>query len=281
MIRSRYAATFARLERRGEGAFIPFLTLGDPDRATSAALIALAIEAGADALELGLPFSDPVADGPVIQAAATRALEQRMTVDDGFALVREARSRAPDLPIGILTYANLAWRRGVDRFMRDLASAGADSILLADVPLDESAPFRAAASAAGLAMVLIVPPNADDRRLAAIAAATEAYTYVTTRSGVTGLHGEPDPAVARTIERLKAAGSPPPVLGFGIATPSHAREGLAAGAAGVIAGSAVVRRIEQHRADPPKLFAELRDYLHSMKAATRRSLPETSSCRSN
>jgi tryptophan synthase alpha chain len=272
MIGSRYAATFARLERQGEGAFIPFLTLGDPDRTISAALIALAIDAGADALELGLPFSDPVADGPVIQAASTRALDQGATVDHGFELVREARRRAPDLAIGILTYANLAWRRGVDRFMHDLASAGADSILLADVPLDESGPFRAAATSAGLAMVLIVPPNVDDRRLAAIAAATEAYTYVTTRSGVTGLHGAPDPALARTLQRLKAAGSPPSVLGFGIGTPAQARNGLAAGAAGVIAGSAVVRRIEQHRADPPTLFTELRAYLESMKDATRRSV---------
>jgi tryptophan synthase alpha chain len=270
MTASRYAAMFGRLERRAEGAFIPFLTLGDPDRATSAKLVALAIDAGADALELGLPFSDPVADGPVIQAAATRALEQGTTVDDGFALVREARTRAPDLPIGILTYANLAWRRGVDSFMRDLAAAGADSILLADVPLEESAPFHAAASAAGLAMVLIVPPNADDRRLAAIAAATAGYTYVTTRSGVTGLHGEPDPTLGRTLARLKTAGAPPAVLGFGITTPAHARDGLAAGAAGVIAGSAVVRRIADHRADPARLFAELREYLASMKSATRR-----------
>ena len=269
MIGSRYAALFARLARQGDGAFVPFLTLGDPDRNTSAELLPVLIDAGADALELGLPFSDPVADGPVIQAAATRALAAGATLDGCLDLIRAARAHAPDVPIGILGYANLAWHRGLDRFARDLERAGADSILLADVPLEEGEPFRRAARDHGLAQVLILPPNADDRRLAAIAAATEGFTYVTTRSGVTGEHGGPEPTLAGTLERLRAHGSAPPVIGFGISTPVHAREGIAAGAAGVIAGSAVVRRIERHREDPARLRSELQAYVRSMKEATR------------
>jgi tryptophan synthase alpha chain len=266
---SRYAALFARLDRPGDGAFIPFLTLGDPDRNTSAELVRVLIDAGADALELGLPFSDPVADGAVIQAAATRALAAGATLDGCLDLIQTARAHAPDVPIGILGYANLAWHRGLDRFASDLARAGADSILLADVPLEESDPFRRAARDHGLAQVLILPPNADDRRLAAIAAATEGFTYVTTRAGVTGEHDGPEPTLAGRIARLRAAGSAPPVLGFGISTPVHVRAGIAAGAAGVIAGSAVVRRIERHRDDPTLLRSELQTYVRAMKEATR------------
>jgi tryptophan synthase alpha chain len=263
----RYDELFAGIEPGSRGAFVPFATLGDPNHAESGAILDTLVAAGADALELGIAFSDPVADGPVIQAAATRALAAGATVTSSLELVRDLRRRNADLPIGLLLYANLVWSRGLDRFYAEAAEAGVDSVLLADVPLEEIGPFAAAADQAGIAPVLIAPPNATDRTLDAVARTTRGYTYVTTRSGVTGDRERPDPTLSRTLDRLAKLGAPPAVLGFGIATPEQARAGIAAGAAGVIAGSAVVRRIAEHRSDPQARAAALDSYVRAMKAA--------------
>jgi tryptophan synthase alpha chain len=268
MTETRYQRLFARLTARREGAFIPFATLGDPDHTTSAAILETLVRAGADALELGLPFSDPVADGPVIQAAATRALTAGATVDSCCELVRGVRTAGHDLPIGLLVYANLVWNRGLDRFYREASEAGVDSVLVADLPLAESGPFHAAAESAGVSPVLIVPPNASDRSIERIARATRGYTYVTTRSGVTGEGGQTDPGLVRTLTRLGALDAPPAILGFGIATPEQARAGVAAGAAGVIAGSAVVRLIGLHGTETDRLAFVLAEYVAEMKRAT-------------
>lgn len=238
---SRYAQMFARLKQRGEGAFGAFLMLGDPDKETSAQLLDTLVEAGADMIEVGIPFSDPVADGPVIQAAAERALRSGMKVDDSFDLIRGLRARHPAVPIGILTYANLLHARGRERFMADAAEAGADSILVADVPSLEAPPYSAAAKAAGLDLIMIAAPNTPPTVLERIASLSGGYTYCVARSGVTGTSA----ALALDHDRLFAglaeAGAPPPVLGFGISTPEQVREALRSGAAGVIAGSALVK----------------------------------------
>lgn len=238
---SRYAEMFARLKQRDEGAFGAFLTLGDPDKTTSAILLDTLVEAGADMVEVGIPFSDPIADGPVIQASAERALASGMRVDDSFDLIAGLRAKHPAVPIGILTYANLLSARGVERFMADAAAAGADSILVADVPSLEAAPYSAAAKAAGLELVMIAAPNTPQPVLERIAALSGGYTYCVARAGVTGT----STALALDHDRLFAglaeAGAPPPVLGFGISTPDQVAEALASGAGGVIAGSALVK----------------------------------------
>ncbi len=258
----RYAAMFERLRAAGEGAFIPFAMLGDPDPARSCTLVRTLAQSGADALELGLPFSDPVADGPVIQAAASRALAAGVRRADCWGIVRAVRSEFADLPIGLLVYANLVCHRDAAEFYREAAGAGVDSVLVADLPVLESAPVATAARAAGIAPVFIAPPNADNARLAAIAAAGEAYTYVTSRQGVTGTDHRLHQGQSGLIGRLKALGAPPPVLGFGIATPEHVKTALAMGAAGAISGSAVVR-LAAEGGDIPAFVRE-------MKAATRR-----------
>jgi tryptophan synthase alpha chain len=257
----RYTAMFARLRDANEGAFIPFAMLGDPDPARSLELVRTLARSGADALELGLPFSDPVADGPVIQAAASRALAAGVRRADCWTLVRGVRDEFPDLPIGLLVYANLVCHRDPAIFYREAANAGVDSVLVADLPVSESAPIAAAARAAGIAPVFIAPPNADDARLSAIAAAGEAYTYVTSREGVTGTDVRLGQGQSGVIGRLKQLGAPPPVLGFGIATPEHVRTALAMGAAGAISGSAVVR-LAADRGD-------VSGFVRAMKAATR------------
>jgi tryptophan synthase alpha chain len=232
---SRYAALFDRLS--GEGAFGAFLMLGDPDLETSAALLDAVVEGGADMVEVGIPFSDPVADGPVIQQAAQRALAAGVRVGDCFGLIARFRGRHPGVPIGILTYANLVMAR--PGFMSDAAGAGTDSLLIADVPAIEAEPFTRQMEQSGLEPVLIAAANTPEPALARIAQLSKAYTYCVSRAGITGVHaaGQFDSGL---VQRLREAGAPPPVFGFGIATPEHVRAALAAGASGVICGSAIV-----------------------------------------
>jgi tryptophan synthase alpha chain len=188
-------------------------------------------------VEVGIPFSDPVADGPVIQAAAQRALAAGVTVGDCFALIANFRARHPDVPIGILTYANLVVAR--PGFMRDAAEAGVDSLLIADVPALEAEPLARAMEQAGIEPVLIAAANTPDATVRRIATLSKAYTYCVSRTGITGTHagGQFDPAL---IERLARAGAPPAVFGFGISKPEHVRAAIEAGAKGVICGSAIV-----------------------------------------
>jgi tryptophan synthase alpha chain len=259
---ARYAAMFARLRTAGEGAFIPFAMLGDPDPAGSLVLVRALAQSGADALELGLPFSDPVADGPVIQAAAGRALAAGVRRADCWRIVETIRGEFPALPIGLLVYANLVCHRDPAGFYEAARRAGVDSVLVADLPVLESGPVAEAARAAGIAPVFIAPPNADEARLAAIAAAGEAYTYVTSREGVTGTDERLHQGQGGLIARLKALGAPPPVLGFGIATPDHVRTALTMGALGAISGSAVVRLAAEG--------GDVAAFVREMKRATRR-----------
>jgi tryptophan synthase alpha chain len=235
--------------------------LGDPDLQAGAAVLEALVEGGADMLEVGIPFSDPVADGPVIQAAAVRALAGGTRTADCFRVLKAFRTRHPDVPVGILTYANLVVARGREAFYRSAAEAGVDSVLVADVPLIEAAPFLAAARAAGVAPVLIAAPNTPPARLARIAAEGEGYTYCVARAGVTGADEEVRFA-GEVVAALNGAGAPPAVLGFGISRPEHVRRALEAGAAGVISGSAIVERVGRGE--------DVRPFVAEMKAATRR-----------
>ncbi|MGH7559415.1 MAG: tryptophan synthase subunit alpha [Gemmatimonadales bacterium] len=262
---------FARLEAVDEGAFIPFVTLGDPDPGRSLAVVRILAESGADALELGLPFSDPIADGPVIQAAAGRALGAGVRRTDCWAILRRVRDGHPDLPLGLLVYANLVLHRDPAAFYGEASSAGVDSVLVADLPVAESAAAADAARRAGIAPVFIAPPNADELRLQAIARTGSAYTYVTSREGVTGADERLRRNQSALISRLRALGAPPPVLGFGIAQPDHVRAALAMGAAGAISGSAVVRRIAEHLHDESRMLSAVRMFVADMKEATRRA----------
>ena len=256
---SRYAAMFNRLG--GEGAFGAFVMLGDPDLEASARLLDAVVEGGAEMIEVGIPFSDPVADGPVIQAAAQRALATGVKVGDCFELIAGFRHRHPGVPVGILTYANIVAARS--GFMRDAAEAGVDSLLIADVPALEAEPFARAMEQLGIEPVLIAAANTPDATLKRVARLSKAYTYCVSRSGITGTHagGEFD---AELVKRLEAAGAPPPVFGFGISKPEHVRAALDAGARGVICGSAIV--------DCAARGGDVTALVRSLKAATRERL---------
>jgi tryptophan synthase alpha chain len=255
---------FDRLKRRGEAAFGGFLMLGDPDPGTSGTLLDAIVEGGADMVEVGIPFSDPIADGPVIQAAARRALEAGVHVDDCFDLIRGFRDRHPGVPIGILTYANLVFAR--PGFMRDAAENGADSLLIADVPALEAQPFVREMEQSGIEPVLIAAANTPGAALRSISDLSSAYTYCVSRAGITGTHagGDFDRAL---VARLSACNAPPAVFGFGISTPDHVRAAIRAGAAGVICGSAIVQLTEV--GDSIDL---VRKFVSQMKAATTEQL---------
>lgn len=260
---SRYDAMFERLRQRSEAAFGGFLMLGDPDLETCAKLLDAVVKGGADMVEVGIPFSDPVADGPVIQAAAVRALGAGTRVDDCFRLLSEFRSRHADIPVGILTYANLVTARGRDKFLADAAAAGVDSLLIADVPSLEAEPYSQAARAAAIDLVMIAAPNTPGQTLTRIARLCSGYTYCVARAGVTGERQELALEHDQLFGTLRSVGAPPPVLGFGISTPDHVRHAITSGAAGVISGSAIVRLAVEQGADA------VREFVAGMKAATR------------
>jgi tryptophan synthase alpha chain len=253
---SRYSGMFERLD--GDGAFGAFVMLGDPDLRSSAALLDGLVVGGADMIEVGIPFSDPVADGPVIQAAAQRALDAGVRVADCLDLISGFRKSHADVPIGILTYANIVMARG--GFMRDAADAGTDSLLIADVPALEAEPFVHEMKQARLEPVLIAAANTPDGTLDRIAALSKAYTYCVSRTGITGTHarGQFD---AGLIDRLNRAGAPPPIFGFGVSAPEHVRAALSAGARGVICGSAIV--------DLAARGGDVAAFVRTLKASTR------------
>ena len=259
----RYAEMFQRLAQRNEAAFGAFLMLGDPDPATSAAHLDACAIGGADMIEVGIPFSDPIADGPVIQAASVRALAAGARVDDAFARIAELRAKHPAMPIGILTYANLLMARGEARFMADAKAAGADSILIADVPSLEAEPYAKWATEAGLDLVMIAATNTPPKTLATIARLSSGYTYCLARAGVTGTRDALELDHGALFAGLAEAGAPPPVLGFGISTPEHVRAAVASGVAGVISGSAIVALVTE-----PDSTARIEAFVREMKAAT-------------
>lgn len=266
----RYQQLFERLTSRNEGAFVPFVTLGDPNPELSLAIIDTLIEAGADALELGIPFSDPLADGPTIQNANLRAFAAGVTPTQCFGLLEKIREKHPTIPIGLLMYANLVFHKGIDTFYQRCAQVGVDSVLVADVPLEESAPFRAAALRHGIAPIFICPPNASDELLREIASHGRGYTYLLSRAGVTGTEKRAITPLNHLVDKLREYNAAPPLQGFGISEPSQVKESLAAGAAGAISGSAIVRIIENNLDNPAEMLAQLSRFVTEMKAATRR-----------
>ncbi len=264
----RYEQLFANLKKQNQGAFVPFVTLGDPNPELSLAIIDTLISGGADALELGIPFSDPLADGPTIQNANRRALSSNVTPALCFDLLAKIRVKHPNTPIGLLTYANLVFHNGIDQFYRRCKAAGVDSVLVADVPLSESSPFRATAISHDIAPILICPPNADDDLLREIASVGRGYTYLLSRAGVTGSEHRAKQPISHIINKLKEYHAAPALQGFGISEPEQVITAISSGAAGAISGSAVVKIIEDNLHQPDIMLEKLMGFVHSMKNAT-------------
>lgn len=266
----RYDNMFQRLKDENQGAFIPFVMLGDPDIKTSIDIILALVEGGADALELGIPYSDPIADGPTIQQASIRALSSGVKPQDCLMIISEVRKAHPTIPIGLLLYSNLVLAAGIDSFYKQASDAGVDSILIADVPIREVLPFMQIASAHDINQIMIAPPNASASTLSSIAELSSGYTYLLGRAGVTGAETAATIPTKDLIEKLDNYGVAPPVLGFGISKPEQVKAAIDSGAAGAIAGSATVNIIAQHLQDIPDLLNKLKTFSSEMKAATQR-----------
>ncbi|MDK8795669.1 tryptophan synthase subunit alpha [Corynebacterium sp. MSK041] len=276
---SRFTALFEALEAKNEGAFVPFVMLGDPSADDAVEIISTLISAGADALELGIPFSDPVADGPTIQKAHLRALDGGATVDSCLEQIREIRRRHPDTPIGMLVYANVPYVRGLEKFYAELHEAGADAVLVPDAPVREGAPFVEAATAVGIDPVFIAPAQARPEVLEGVATHSRGYIYAISRDGVTGTeHESQTTGLSDVVANITSYGGAPVLLGFGISTPQHVADAIAAGASGAITGSAIAKIIDTHVdythpnpgtiRDMDALKSELVSYVTAMKRAT-------------
>ncbi|WP_159652065.1 tryptophan synthase subunit alpha [Vibrio atypicus] len=267
---NRYQAMFERLNEKNQGAFVPFVTVCDPNPEQSLKIMQTLVAAGADALELGIPFSDPLADGPTIQGANIRALDSGATPDICFEQIGKIRAENPDLPIGLLMYANLVFARGIDSFYQRCAKAGIDSVLIADVPTNESGEFIAAAKKHGVDPIFIAPPTASDETLKSVAELGGGYTYLLSRAGVTGAETKANMPVGHMLEKLNQYDAPPALLGFGISEPAQVKEAIESGAAGAISGSAVVKIIESNVEQPQQMLDQLENFVTSMKAATQK-----------
>ena len=246
---------------RNGKAFIPFITCGDPDLETTARLVRAAQESGADLIELGIPFSDPTAEGPVIQAASTRALAAGTTTDKVFDLVRDLR-RDVTVPLVFMTYANLVYSYGTDRFLEQSAAVGIQGLILPDVPFEEKNEFAPACRAHGLELISLIAPTSE-ARIGKIAREAEGFVYCVSSLGVTGVRAEITTDIGAMVRLVKAEKDIPCAVGFGVSTPAQARQ-MAKQADGVIVGSAIMKLIAAHGRDSVPVVAE---YIRSMKDA--------------
>lgn len=264
---SRFEALAARCKAEKRGVFVPFLVVGDPDPTTSLRMARALVDAGADALELGLPFSDPPADGPVVQAADERALAAGVTTATVFEWIGELR-KTTDVPVSLLVYYNLVLQFGVEAFYARAAEVGVDAVLVADLPPEHSDAVVAAARPAGVSTVYLASELSTPERLERIARVCRGYVYALARVGVTGARSDVVPTLEPALDRMRSALGLPLLVGFGISSPDNVRAALSAGADGVIVGSALVRHIEQNLGDPDAMEAALVAHARALRAAT-------------
>ena len=251
----RITTAFARARQENRAAFVAYLCAGDPDFATSLAVCRAALEAGVDVLELGVPFSDPLADGPTNQLAAQRALASGTTSAQVLELVREIR-RFSQVPIVFYTYYNLVFANGIEQYVRTAKDAGVDGLLTLDLPPEEAGELSAACRKHDLKTVFIVAPTTPDHRLPIVCGAATGFIYYVSREGVTGVRGDLAGNIPQAIARIKAHTSLPVVVGFGISTREHVHA-VAVNADGVVVGSALVNVIKDGLANRAALPARM------------------------
>ncbi len=244
-------------------AFIAFITCGDPDLATTAAAVRAAVQNGADLIELGIPFSDPTAEGPVIQGANLRALSGGVTTDQVFALVRELR-RDVTVPLVFMTYANVVFSYGTERFLHTCQEVGMDGLILPDVPYEEKEEFAPLCRKYGVDLISLIAPTSAGR-IAMIAQEAEGFLYIVSSLGVTGTRSEITTDLDSIVRIVRQNTRIPCAIGFGISTPEQARK-MADIADGAIVGSAIVRLLEQYKKEAPAYIGE---YVRKMKQALR------------
>ncbi|QCI24916.1 tryptophan synthase subunit alpha [Buchnera aphidicola (Rhopalosiphum padi)] len=266
---SRYKKTFQNLSFLKEGCFVPFVVIGDPSLETSLKIIETLIESGADALELGIPFSDPLADGPTIQNASLRSLSKKNTFLKCFEVIKNIRNKYLNLPIGILLYANLIYNYGIKNFYDKCFQSGIDSVLIADVPIEEYSYFYKIANRYDIDSIFICPPDADNIFLSKLSLYAKGYIYLLSRSGVTGIEKEIISLSNVFINRVKKYNSLPLLQGFGIGNAIQIQRSLLSGTNGVICGSAIINIIEKNLNKEQKMIDEIKNFAVKLKKATK------------
>ncbi len=261
-----YKQVFSELKGQNRTALIPFFVIGDPDFDTSVRIVKTAIDAGADVLELGIAFSDPIADGPTIQKADIRAMRNGITVAKALEFIQKIKDYR-DIPIGLLMYYNLVYQYGTEKFFNDFHKAGVNSVLVADLSIDDADEIIGPATSAGLDTVFMVTPVTGRERMKLIASKTTGFIYTVSVLGVTGSREKLSDTIEGLVGKLKELTSVPVCVGFGISTPEHAATIAKAGADGVIIGSKIVGLIEDNLDDREKMLAKISTFLGEVKSA--------------
>jgi len=266
----RIERAFTAARQNGRIAFVPYVVAGFPDRDSSTDIALAALDAGADLIEIGLPYSDPLADGVTLQRASTAALAGGQALDDSFALVERVASQRPDKPVLVMGYVNqFMGPRGSDAVAMRLADAGASGAIVADLTPDESQPLEEAFQRVGLALVFLVAPTSPPDRIEMIAARSGGFVYCVSLTGVTGARRQAPGNIANLVARVKRASTLPVGVGFGVSKPQHVRAVARTGADGVIVGSALVDALGQDGHD----IERLRDLCVALAGATERASP--------
>ena len=268
MNKSSYAKTFSRLRRKKQKALVPFVVIGDPDYTTNLKIVKTIVKSGADVLELGFPFSDPIADGSTIQAADVRALSKKINTDKCFKFIKKIREFT-DIPIGLLVYYNLIYQRGIKKFCYDCKAAGVSSVLAADVPVEEADELIESARKHKIDTVFIVSPLTDNKRLKLILKKCKGFVYIVSRLGVTGAREDLQENTLKLIKRVRKNTKLPLCVGFGISKPEHVKAICKAGADGAIVGSAIVKIIEKNLKKKKKMLVKIENYVKEMKQAAK------------
>jgi tryptophan synthase alpha chain len=265
-VTSKLDHTFATLRQRGEKALIAYVMAGDPSLQDTEQLVVELEQAGADIIELGVPFSDPIADGPVIQQAAERALRSGTSLRTILSMVTRLRART-QIPLVLMAYYNNIHAFGPERFCHEAAQAGVDGVIIPDMPPDEAGPLRGPAAAAGLPLIFLLAPTSTEERRTFVARQSQGFVYYVSLTGITGakLHNMAD--VAKNVEKIRKVTRVPVAVGFGVATPEDAAK-VAAIADGVIVGSAIVKQIAAY-GQKPEMVKHVAGFVRSLKAAMR------------
>ena len=246
---SRIKSTFNHLKKKDEAALIPYIMAGDPDLATTQSLILGMEKAGCDIIEIGIPFSDPLADGPTIQKAALRSLKNQTSIADVLRLVTNVRSTSK-IPLIVMTYYNLIFHYGENRFVKEAASAGLDGVILPDLPPEEADTLIPLAKEAGLDTIFLLAPTSTEDRIKMVCRVSQGFVYYVSLMGVTGARTDIQHSVKDSLMKIKSITDKPVAVGFGISTPDQAAQISSWGADGVIVGSALVKVIEENLSSP-------------------------------
>jgi tryptophan synthase alpha chain len=266
---SRLARTFEALRARGEAAFIPFVTCGDPDLEVTRDLALAYLDAGADILEIGIPFTDPLADGPTIQRASERALKGGTTMDDAFSLIADLRKHS-DAPIVPMTYINPVWQIGYDAFAARCKSVGADGVIISDLPPEEGEKWVEAGRKHGVDTVFLLAPTSDDARVERVTQSASGFIYAVARLGVTGARTDVPPEIGELVARVRRFSNTPVCAGFGFSQAEQIHKTIeTTGVDGIVVASALIDCFEKATGDEAQRVEKAANYARELKAATR------------